>query len=772
MTLHRILTPCLVAALIALPSAAPAQSADSSYLERYAEITRLTPEAGRVADVSRLVLTRDAGRLTMERGKLFLLSPVGGRTVAAVFQGEGSFLLVAPPGHEDAELRRFSGTTTSFDVPITQAVLIFSDSTMQQLRGLTFGPAEIPRAVQSSARDFVNSMKGEKEGSLDSDLMGPMLNGVPDGFFSVWMDRVTGDDILFQINPGDVESVQLYRPVSRVVWGTNWATVTQFTPLAADTADARNWMARDRVRTSSYRIDLTLSEAFSSNLGITASATIALTAAAPVGPWLLFRLHPKLDADSARWSSGERAGLFKADESSHLWVRAPRRLARGDSLSLTVFYHGDMIDRFGNFFYVDPLANWYPVSSFGQLNAHFDLTYHSPKRYPLVSIGERRDSSESGNVRTTRWVTRLPTPYASFNLGLFQPYHVQHPDAPPLDIYLSDEAHNLLRRQYAAMGYEMPEQRNMRETVAADVSNSLKLFTSLFGAPEYDRFSVSEIPYNEGVSFPGFIHLSWGTFQNTSLDGFDQFFRAHEVAHQWWGNAVRPGSYRDAWLSEGLATFSGIWYLQVLRRRDNEYNRFLEQYRADIDANSSAGPIALGYRLSSQRNPRGYQVLVYEKGAWVFHMLRSMMTDLGTMQSPRFTAMMREFYESNRGKTVTSDDFQRVVERHVGAPMGWFFEQWVRTAATPTYRVTWNAQPAEVPDRFRVHLRVTQEGVGPTFRMPVLVAADLGDDRTARFRVNVTGSQTEYVSPLLPNRPRSVTFNAMQSVLAEVRQGS
>ena len=280
---------------------------------------------------------------------------------------------------------------------------------------------------------------------------------------------------------------------------------------------------------------------------------------------------------------------------------------------------------------------------------------------------------------------------------------------------------------------------------------------------------MTEIPYFEGVSFPGMIDLSWSTFQNSSLDGFDEFFRAHEVAHQWWGNGVRPASYRDAWLSEGLAEFSGLWYLQTVRKRNTEYLKFLDTYEMDIRSNrNDAGPIWLGYRNASPTAPGGYQVMIYEKGAWVFHMLRTLMLDLQTMKEDRFTTMMQDFYTSYRGQAATTEDFQRVVERHAGIPMDWFFDEWVKGTAIPTYHVAWKTEPAE-GGKFRVRFRVTQEDVPPDFQMWVLVSADLGNNRFANFRVGVRGGQTDYVSPLLPAPPTKVIFNELNSVLADVK---
>jgi len=313
------------------------------------------------------------------------------------------------------------------------------------------------------------------------------------------------------------------------------------------------------------------------------------------------------------------------------------------------------------------------------------------------------------------------------------------------------------------------EHSHMRENVAADVSNSLKWFTHLFGEPTFQRYFVTEIPYFEGVSFPGVIHLSWLTFWDTSLDGFDEFFRAHEVAHQWWGNGVRPASYRDAWLSEGLASFSGLWYLQSLRKSNDAYFKFFDRYAAEIrDVQNSAGAIWVGYRNATPDSPSGYQVMIYEKGAWVFHMLRTLMLDLQTRKEDRFMAMMQDFYSTFKGSSASTDDFAGIVEQHVGIPMGWFFDQWVRGTALPTYHVAWRNEPAE-GGKQRVHLRVTQEGVPPDFQAFVLVSADLGENRFANFRIRVNGTQTDYFGPLVSEPAKGVTFNELHSVLADVK---
>ena len=97
------LTASVLVAL--LPAALLGQNAAATYLDRYNEVSKLVPLPGQVADVNHLVLARDVGRFTFDRGKLYLLSPVGGRTVGAVFRGEGRFIF-APTVPAEQEIGR------------------------------------------------------------------------------------------------------------------------------------------------------------------------------------------------------------------------------------------------------------------------------------------------------------------------------------------------------------------------------------------------------------------------------------------------------------------------------------------------------------------------------------------------------------------------------------------------------------------------------------------------------------------------------------------
>jgi hypothetical protein len=516
-------------------------------------------------------------------------------------------------------------------------------------------------------------------------------------------------------------------------------------------------------------MDVHLPQSGGAEIAFSATAKVDIAATSPVGPWVAFELFDKLKVDSARWEGGEPATVFKGNESGFLWVRLESRLQPGETRTLTLSYHGDLIDRTIDFFRIKSSVAWYPLSLEGRALATFDLTFHTPDAYLLASVGERVDSSRAGRVVTSRWVTPGPIRNASFNLGLFKDYTITDFGTPPVTVMISEEAHKKLAREYG-----FAQQSKMRETVGSDVSKSVHFFEVVYGPTTVKHFYATEIPEFHGEAFPGMLHLSWATFQQTDNQGADEVFRAHEVAHQWWGIGVDYMTYHDRWLSEGLAEFSGLWYLQTARRSSDKYFGMLRQYRSSIFLRKEVpGPISLGHRVQSSRDAdlNDYATVVYKKGAWVVHMLRTLMIDLKTMNEDRFTQTMQDFYRSYQGKRASTEDFRKVVERHMGMDMGWFFDQWIYGTALPTYRVAYRTEPL-ADGQFRVRLRVQQEDVPDDFLMYVPVTLDLGKDRVARLRVKVTGPRTEVDLPPMPAEPKAVRFNDLEGVLANVKEVS
>ena len=112
-----------------------------------------------------------------------------------------------------------------------------------------------------------------------------------------------------------------------------------------------------------------------------------------------------------------------------------------------------------------------------------------------------------------------------------------------------------------------------------------------------------------------------------SFKGFPEFFLAHELAHQWFGQAVGWKNYHEQWLSEGFAQYFAALYAKE-RRGEARVPRVLRQFRRWAIDESDQGPVYLGYRLGHIKGEsRVFRALVYNKGAAVLHMLRRLIGD-------------------------------------------------------------------------------------------------------------------------------------------------
>ena len=303
-------------------------------------------------------------------------------------------------------------------------------------------------------------------------------------------------------------------------------------------------------------------------------------------------------------------------------------------------------------------------------------------------------------------------------------------------------------------------------------------------APVLPRNSSLRNPSSHGEAFPGLIDLSWSTFQREDEKGFDLIFRAHEVAHQWWGIGVDFKTYHDQWLSEAFAEYSGLLYLQAVLKDNDRFFKWLETYRKEIMGNrksifgsgKQAGPIWLGGRTSGFETSDDYDLIIYKKGAWVLHMLRNLLQDPMTLRDDKFFAIMKNFYETYNGQDAGTEDFQRVVEKQVGVNLKWFFDQWVYGSDIPSYKFAYTSHDTLVADTatkstkkmYQVTCRIRQENVPDDFRMYVPIRVLFKDDKMVRTRTLVQGPVTTYTLPLLPEEPQELVLNDLQSVLCDV----
>jgi Peptidase family M1 domain len=799
----------LVAFLSLLAGLAAAQESDSARLkvaltrssaERFEpvfqELRQLAPRGDAVASVHNLTLRRDAIQFHLLEGQVYLLTSVAGRTVGAAFVGRGSVALAPPIDVERVQLRHVLGDSV-LEGGISAAAFLFADSTLVELqRQLTFSSGPVVHEASGVTQDAVDRLLDGRTRQVAPAFMDPLLNGDANGFFFGYVKRDRGEDVMVEVDPLQAEQIMLLRAGRN---GHKTRTVCQFR-RAEELADSLSVVSeqRDHLKLDGYRIETTIGK----NLDFSASATIRFTARQEGVRWIPFLLFDELKVDSVVDGAGDQEAFFRGDRSPDLWIQLRETLRKGQTDSIRVAYHGDLIT-YGSlidslfaqllhrwadtmprrradslrarlrarlppikdqWFFVKESETWFPRYGYRGYDASqpadMDLTFHLPVKYRLASVGRLVASTVDGDVQTTRWVTDRPVAWVSFNIGEFTELTVTDPRIPPVTLQTNSEGH--LRLDQLLLAPRDPE-----KDVSGDVANSLAFFTHVFGPPLFPRYYATEIPYPRGQAFPGLIYLSVWTFESVNVSGVEESFRAHEMAHQWWGVGVEPASYRDAWLSEGFADFAGLWYMQLVLNDNEKYFKQLKDWRREIRSRrDDALPTGLGVRVA-ENDYQAYQVMIYRKGAWVLQMLRNLMLDFRTMSEDAFTAMMQDFYQQYRGRRASTRDFQAVVEKHLDVPMDWFFDEWVNGTAIPTYVFSWHAQPAG-DHGYVAKIRVRQEDVPPDFFMPVPLRIELADGTHAYLRVNVRGPLTEGEFRL-PAEPKQMELNPLESVLADVK---
>jgi len=727
----------------------------AEYTKAYDSFISLTPDIDKHARVRDLALTRDIGSFMLEDGDLYFCQPVDGRVWAFVFKGKGTFRFRPPIKVERDQISRYF-ETDSLNEPFSSLVVLFADTTANELsRKLVFAPTADAEDLSRTIKRTIKLITDDDTKSLDSEFATAMLESEHNELFYAHINTQDRGQLLFEIDPYNYEKVRLLRAKESVM-GNQFDVICQFhsqSDLRAGVPDNEDII--DLVTVEHYDIESWIENGldFSSKVGMTLRTLVKQQ-------WFSFSLHEDLSIDSIIWKGGKHAEFHRSKKQSDFWMKSDSVMIPGQQAECTVCYHGDLLERHETGFITFASSySWYPrTGSRGSSTYH--LTFHAPKELKVASVGELLSLKEQDDVVTTQWAPSQSIRNASFAIGNYREFVFEDPKIPRITVY---------RAETSIQRY------GMEKEVGGDIVNSVRMFQRVFGEVPYSSFFAAEIPYYHGEAFPGLIHLSWVTYQNTDFRGEDDVFRAHEVAHQWWGIGVDFKTYHDQWLSEGFSEYSGLWYMQTVRKDNKKFFKMLDEWKKEILGNrkylfgsgQEAGPIWLGYRTEGTKTSGDYSLIIYKKGAWVLHMLRLMLLDLKTMNEDRFTALMKDFYLTYRGKKASTNDFKRIVDKHLGEDMGWFFDQWVYGIHIPKYEFAYNVI-STADGKYKVRCRVHQEGVSPDFKMYVPILVEFGDDKFVRLRVSVTGATAEFDLPPLPLKPKDIIFNDLSGVLCEV----
>ena len=709
-------------------------------LALYRQLRDVGLDPAAVYNVRDAAIQREDLHITLDDGTLAFVRSVDGRVTGAFFEGEGEVLLFPPSQAERGSLALFTGAAI-LEEKFTTAYFRFNDRTAEELQ-----PA---LRREEEAQAFVEKYDKAARTLAEADalrLMTTYLNQQTYGDDRLFRARLQGEKLgIFDVYFDTLVAEQITVLKLTYAGGSGYYDILCSFPMrsARSSGEARaspadkggtptggEQVEAAALRITKYTIKARIEPPHVLGADVTLdvdvrrggqrieffelSRYLKLTAAEADGKAIEFLQNEAIEGSAlARRGNDVIAVVF------------PEALRRGQKLRLKFTYAGNVLSEAGGgLVYVGARGVWYPNR--GLTMAEYDLEFRFPEAWTLVATGKRVSQERAGAEQVSHYVSERPMPVAGFNLGRYS-------------VASATAGNNVLVEAYATAGMEstFPQQRQQvvvvapppraprvmpplvvmprpapaaasyGEVVAQRSARAIDFFARSFGPYPYGSLTLSQMPGRNSQGWPGLIFLSSYAFLSpgelrTARVGteaaltYNGFMQTHETAHQWWGDLVGWKTYRDQWLVEALASYSAI--LAYEKDRAADCRQMLRNYRADLLSKNAegeeyarAGPVTLGLRLTSSHFPDGFDVVSYGRGAWLLHMLRSMMRDAAGGSDEPFLRALRTLRDRYQEREMTTSDFLRVMEEELpdslryedSRSLEWFLESWVKGTAIP-----------------------------------------------------------------------------------------
>ena len=287
------------------------------------------------------------------------------------------------------------------------------------------------------------------------------------------------------------------------------------------------------------------------------------------------------------------------------------------------------------------------------------------------------------------------------------------------------------------------------EGLAQTAAKEYDFFSGSFGDPESSRLNVVELPDDTlpavwAPELAGILGSRVGDKSSVRL-------LANTIAHQWWGSEVSPRTLNDAWITNGMARYGELMYVE-----DESGKSAMRTALQDVSAGALAYdtiPLSSVGRLSPF-SPE-FQSMTLEKGAMVFHMLRWEVGDKAFLDTLK--GVLSQYTDGS----LRSSDFVKVAEAQSQQQLTAFFAQWIDGTGAPQFTNKYAVYRLGNNKGFRTIGEVQQDL--DLFRMPVELRVET-DGKTETQKIDVVGTDTQYVADTF-GRPRRISIDPQNWVL-------
>jgi aminopeptidase N len=453
---------------------------------------------------------------------------------------------------------------------------------------------------------------------------------------------------------------------------------------------------------------------------------------------VVVELHQDLRIDSVLGPNGKPLS-FERDNNYPLilTVGLSDVVAPGKTVSLTFNYTGPLsneedsptrgvrfasVDKTGAYLLLP--ARWFPLTNYptNRYTGTFKITV--PDNFAVVGTGK----ADPPNLMPG--IGKGAPGQASYV------FHCSH--AAPVGTFVAGtlQLSPVQSEGFHVSVFTPPTQANTANAYATSLAHIFSYYSDAFGPLEMKEdeaaLTIAQMPDGSvsGFAAPGLMLISarqWGTKANDRL-------LSQLAAEQWWGDRVLPASASDVWLTDGLSRYAEAMYAEQADGAAG-LHKALEDFAVGALMYEDTAPISQAARLQTFSNE--YRSVVADKGALVFHMLRTELGDDG------FTALLREFYKKYEGKNANLNDFEKIAMTKVPPPVKGqppvnlvsFFSQWLNSTGVPEFKLEYIVYRTK--KGFKVVGKIHQDL--DTFRMPIEIRIDTEGNPEIK-KILVTGT--------------------------------
>jgi hypothetical protein len=698
----------LVFALGNVPALGQAAPSQSGAVALYRELLNPSLDAKDVYQVREVSIMMEDLHISISDGTIAFVREVNGRLTGAVFEGVGEVLLVPPNRAERTSLALFTGSAV-LEQRFQSAYLRFADDKIaNELKSGLRGHAE-------NAQEFVTRWQQSALLLARGDalhILQVMTNASSASFLHLRIGGTTAGivDLFFDANAAEQISVSQADVVNNVAYYDTW---TSFPMRSIREASGQEDPAtRASFEVSDYKLHVNVRPP----TDLSAEAEFNLTPQRSGQRMLILELSRYLKLSDVRVNGApaefiQNDAITGSDLSRRgddlIGVVMPAPLEKDRPVKLQFKYSGPVMFNAGNdVIYVGARGTWYP--NVGPTFSNFDLTFECPSDWQVVGTGRLVTSTVGEGKRTTRFVTTKPINRAGFNLGKFVAASATS-GAVEIHAYGARTVEQSLAGAEARAG-KKPDPALETQQIADQAASTIQFLSSELAPFPYLNLEITQLPGILSQSWPGLIYLSSTAFltpdERLAVGVRDPYVElllsrlmlTHETAHQWWGDAVDWVSYRDEWIVEALANYSALVMLD--KQHPGDMRTALTYYRGELLRETrngiiaDAGPVTLGHRLTSSKSPDAYERVLYGRGTWLIHMLRTMLREAGGGNNDAvFFSALKGLLAVAPNHKISTLDLQRAFEQVMPASLAyeghksldWFFDSWINGDSIPQF---------------------------------------------------------------------------------------